>query len=71
MAKTNLPILEQRRIEASIIKPIYQATADRLGPEAAREILAEAECDARPEEFTRYGSARKLYNFDIDNAGEY
>jgi glutamate synthase domain-containing protein 3 len=22
-------------------------------------------------EFTRYGSARKLYNFDIDNVGEY
>ena len=39
--------------------------------EFLREILAEAECDARPEEFTRYGSARKLYNFDIDNAGEY
>ena len=42
MAKTNLPILEQRRIEASVIKPIYRAMADRLGPEAAREILAEA-----------------------------
>lgn len=35
------------------------------------EILAEAESDAKPEEFTRYGSARKLYNFDIDNAGAY
>ena len=39
--------------------------------EFLREILAEAECDARPEEFTRYGSARKLYNFDVDNAGAY
>lgn len=27
--------------------------------------------DARPEEFTRYGSARKLYNFNIDNADQY
>ena len=27
--------------------------------------------DARPEEFKRYGSARKLYNFDIDNADAY
>lgn len=26
---------------------------------------------ARPEEFRRYGSARKLYNFNIDNAGAY
>jgi glutamate synthase domain-containing protein 3 len=25
----------------------------------------------RPEEFTRYGSARKLYNFNIDNADAY
>jgi glutamate synthase domain-containing protein 3 len=27
--------------------------------------------DARPEEFTRYGSARTLYNFNIDNADAY
>ena len=26
---------------------------------------------ARPEEFRRYGSARKLYNFDIDNVDAY
>jgi methylamine---glutamate N-methyltransferase subunit B len=26
-------------------------------------------CDAS--EFRRYGSARRLYNFDVDNAGEY
>ena len=25
----------------------------------------------KPEEFTRYGSARKLYNFNIDNADAY
>jgi hypothetical protein len=24
-----------------------------------------------PEEFTRYGSARTLYNFNIDNADAY
>ncbi len=34
-------------------------------------LLAEAEADAKPEEFTRYGSARKLYNFDSDNASAY
>lgn len=27
--------------------------------------------DVSPEEFTRYGSARKLYNFHIDNADAY
>jgi len=32
------------------------------------DLLARAGSDARPEEFTRYGSARKLYHFDIDNA---
>jgi methylamine---glutamate N-methyltransferase subunit B len=26
---------------------------------------------AEVSEFRRYGSARRLYNFDIDNAGEY
>lgn len=36
-----------------------------------RDLLARAGSDANPAEFTRYGSARKLYNFDIDNAGAY
>ena len=35
------------------------------------ELLAEAGSDAKPEEFTRYGSARNLYNFDVDNAAAY
>ena len=35
------------------------------------DILARAGMDARPEEFRRYGSARKLYHFRIDNAGAY
>lgn len=39
--------------------------------EFLKDILAEAEVDADPSEFTRYGSARKLYNFDVDNAGAY
>jgi hypothetical protein len=30
--------------------------------------LLERADDAKPEEFRRYGSARKLYNFNIDNA---
>ncbi len=36
-----------------------------------RVLLQRAECDANPEDFRRYGSARKLYNFDIDNAAAY
>jgi len=27
--------------------------------------------DVKPREFKRYGSARKLYNFHVDNAGAY
>ncbi|MFM9126424.1 MAG: hypothetical protein ACKOTA_02430 [Solirubrobacterales bacterium] len=34
-------------------------------------LLQDAGIDADPGEFRRYGSARKLYNFDIDNAGDY
>ncbi|MEP9390497.1 GXGXG domain-containing protein [Mesorhizobium sp. KR9-304] len=37
-----------------------------------RELLARAGIDdANPEEFSRYGSARTLYNFNIDNADAY
>lgn len=36
--------------------------------ELLADLLAKGECDAKPEEFRRYGSARKLYNFNIDNA---
>jgi glutamate synthase domain-containing protein 3 len=37
-----------------------------------RELLQSAGLeDVRPEDFRRYGSARKLYNFSIDNASAY
>lgn len=36
--------------------------------EILADLLTRGECDAKPEEFKRYGSARKLYNFNIDNA---
>lgn len=32
---------------------------------------SEADAKAKPDEFRRYGSARKLYNFNIDNASAY
>jgi glutamate synthase domain-containing protein 3 len=37
------------------------------------DLLRRGEADhkARPEEFRRYGSARKLYTFNIDNAAAY
>jgi glutamate synthase domain-containing protein 3 len=34
-------------------------------------LLAEAGVEADPAEFRRYGSARQLYNFKVDNAGAY
>lgn len=39
--------------------------------EILKDLLARAGADARPEEFKRYGSARKLYNFHVDHAGDY
>ncbi|MEM9138920.1 MAG: GXGXG domain-containing protein [Pseudomonadota bacterium] len=39
--------------------------------EALADLLEKADADAKPEEFRRYGSARTLYNFDIDNASAY
>ena len=39
--------------------------------EILADLLARAGADARPEEFRRYGSARKLYNFNIDRIDEY
>jgi methylamine---glutamate N-methyltransferase subunit B len=34
-------------------------------------LLEKAGIDADPGSFRRYGSARRLYNFNIDNAGAY
>ncbi|HEX5469920.1 MAG TPA: hypothetical protein VFW80_12835 [Gaiellaceae bacterium] len=40
--------------------------------EDVRELLRAAAIeDVNPEDFRRYGSARKLYNFSIDNASSY
>ncbi|MEM1299770.1 MAG: protein GlxC [Pseudomonadota bacterium] len=39
--------------------------------ELLQELLDEAGIEADPKDFTRYGSARNLYNFDVDNAGAY
>ncbi|MGB5557655.1 MAG: GXGXG domain-containing protein [Paracoccaceae bacterium] len=39
--------------------------------EILTDLLKRSGADAKPEEFKRYGSARKLYNFNIDNASAY
>ncbi len=39
--------------------------------EQVRDLLVRSEIDADPGDFRRYGSARRLYNFKIDNAGAY
>jgi glutamate synthase domain-containing protein 3 len=36
-----------------------------------RQLLAASGIDVTADEFRRYGSARKLYNFNIDHADEY
>jgi len=36
--------------------------------EILTDLLARAGCDAKAQEFRRYGSARQLYHFNIDNA---
>lgn len=35
------------------------------------DLLKRGDCKAKASEFRRYGSARQLYNFDIDNASAY
>ncbi|WP_120495602.1 GXGXG domain-containing protein [Kiloniella sp. EL199] len=39
--------------------------------EVLRDLLTRSGSDAKPEEFKRYGSARQLYNFNVDNAAAY
>ena len=47
-------------------KELREEHADQL-----RGLLDRAGVDADPAEFRRYGSARKLYTFDVDDAGAY
>jgi hypothetical protein len=35
------------------------------------DLLAKAGIEADPKSFKRYGSARKLYNFNVDHADSY
>ena len=38
---------------------------------AVAELLASAGLEDEPARYRRYGSARRLYNFEIDNASSY
>jgi hypothetical protein len=42
MVKSDLPMIEQRRIEANVIKPIYEEMKAELGEATARRILESA-----------------------------
>jgi hypothetical protein len=50
-------------IEKEMRPEHLEKLAELLGKAGVRGI--------KPEEFKRYGSARKLYNFNIDNADAY
>ena len=41
-SRPKLTILEQRRIEAGIVKPIYETLERELGREKAQELLGKA-----------------------------
>jgi hypothetical protein len=45
-----IPVLEKRRLQAQVIKPIWEELVARLGPEQARDILDQAIREAAIEE---------------------
>ena len=47
---TDIPVLEKRRLQAQVIKPIWLELVRRLGKEQARDILDKAIRDAAIEE---------------------
>lgn len=49
-----------------IEKPMRAEHLETLG-----DLLERAGADASPQQFRRYGSARTLYNFNVDNASAY
>ena len=58
-----LPVLERRRIQAEVIKPIYEAMVTRIGEDMAREILGGAIKKAAIAEGRRFAER------DGDNGG--
>ena len=57
--------------DAAMCEEEVEAMAERL-TEFADAALKEADIkNLKAENFKRYGSARKLYNFKVDNIGNY
>ena len=48
-----------------------RSCAPSTSPSCAALLDAGRDVDVDPAEFRRYGSARRLYTFDVDNAGAY
>ena len=44
---------------------------DKKHKSKLKELLKKAGSNIKPDQFKRYGSARKLYNFNIDNVSNY
>ena len=63
--------LEMALGEGFVLMALY-AVIDTIDHPGIREILERGGLDdVDPAEFKRYGSARRLYNFHVDNAGAY
>ncbi|MEU0266782.1 hypothetical protein [Nocardioides sp. NPDC006303] len=61
-------------VRGSVASLGADCTAKEMRPEhieELRQLLERAGYDDDPSEYTRYGSARKLYNFHIDNHSAY
>ena len=57
----------EKQQEHEVEKEVRQEHLDELADLLARAGVT----DVDPSAFRRYGSARALYNFDVDNAGAY
>ena len=69
-------IYEARLFVRGAVKSLGTDCIEKEMREEHREVLAgllkaAGITDAKPAEFKRYGSARKLYNFHVDNADAY
>ncbi len=52
-----LPVLERRRIQAEVIKPLWRALKAEVGEDRARRILSKAIIDAATEEGRKFAEA--------------
>ena len=50
---TQLPILQQRQIEAKILKHVFETLRERLGQEQARDVIRETVSKAASPDATK------------------